>query len=64
MPLLDGKNDKAAIVEKLTVIAQSGALNVQKDGLTINDAKEINTALTSVIDQAVANVARMALLVA
>jgi methyltransferase-like protein/cyclopropane fatty-acyl-phospholipid synthase-like methyltransferase len=64
VPLLDGKNDKAAIVEKLTAIAQSGALNVQKDGLTIYDAKEINTALTSVIDQAVANVARMALLVA
>ena len=64
VPLLDGKNDKAALVEKLTTIAQTGALNVQKDGLTIYDAKEIHTALTSIIDQAVANVARMALLVA
>ena len=64
VPLLDGKNDRSQLVEKLTTIAQTGALNVQKDGLTIYDAKEIHTALTSIIDQAVANVARMALLVA
>ena len=64
VPLLDGKNDKAAIVEKLTAIAQTGSLNVQKDGLTIYDEKDLRSALTSIIDQAVANVARMALLVA
>jgi len=64
VPLLDGKHDKAAIVEKLTVVAQSGSLNVQKDGLTLYDAKEIKIALDSIIDQAVANVARLALLVA
>lgn len=64
VPLLDGKNDKAAIVEKLTVVAQTGALNVQKDGLTLYDAKEIKIALDSIIDQAVANVARLALLIA
>ncbi|MGL6076348.1 MAG: methyltransferase regulatory domain-containing protein [Fimbriiglobus sp.] len=64
VPLLDGKNDKAAIVEKLAAVAQTGALNVQKDGVTIYEPKELHTALTSIIDQAIANVARMALLVA
>lgn len=63
VPLLDGTNDRAAIVDKLTAVAQTGALNVQKDGLTIYDPKEIKQALSSVIDQALSNVARMAILV-
>ena len=63
VPLLDGKHDKAALVEKLTVIAQSGALNVQRDGLTLYDANEIQQALNAIIEQAIGNVARMALLV-
>jgi methyltransferase-like protein/SAM-dependent methyltransferase len=64
VPLLDGKHDKHAIVEKLTEVAKTGALNIQKDGVTIYDAKDIKGALDSIIDQAIANVARMALLVA
>jgi len=63
IPLLDGTNERPALVEKLTKIAQGGQLNVQKDGLTLYDPKEITTALTSVIDPALQNVARMALLV-
>ena len=63
VPLLDGSNDRTTLIDKLTVVAQSGSLNVQKDGLTLYDAKEIRTALTSIMDQALANVARMALLV-
>jgi len=63
VPLLDGTNDRPTLVEKLTKIAASGQLNVQKDGLTLYDPKEITTALTSVIDPALQNVARMALLV-
>jgi len=63
VPLLDGTNDRATLVEKLTAVALTGSLNVQRDGLTLYDAGEITTALTSVIDQALANVARMALLV-
>jgi methyltransferase-like protein/SAM-dependent methyltransferase len=64
VPLLDGTRDKSALVEELTKVAQSGALNVQKDGVTIYEPKEIGTALNSVMDQALANVARMALLTA
>jgi methyltransferase-like protein/2-polyprenyl-3-methyl-5-hydroxy-6-metoxy-1,4-benzoquinol methylase len=64
VPLLDGTRDKPAIVAELTKVAQSGSLNVQKDGVTIYEPKEISGALTSVMDQALANVARMALLTA
>ncbi len=64
VPLLDGTRDKAAIVVELIKVAQTGALNVQKDGLTITEPAEIEQALTSVMDQALANVARMALLTA
>ncbi len=63
LPMLDGTNDRAALVEKLTQAAQAGALNVQKDGTTLSDPKDIKQALESVMDQALANVARMALLV-
>jgi methyltransferase-like protein/cyclopropane fatty-acyl-phospholipid synthase-like methyltransferase len=63
IPMLDGTNDRDTLVEKLTQVAASGALNVQKDGLTIYDPKEIRAALKSVIDPALVNVARLALLV-
>ncbi|MFO0846946.1 MAG: class I SAM-dependent methyltransferase [Gemmataceae bacterium] len=63
VPLLDGTKDKAALVAELTKVAQTGALTVQKDGLTIYDPKEIVSALESVMDQAMANIARLALLV-
>jgi methyltransferase-like protein/cyclopropane fatty-acyl-phospholipid synthase-like methyltransferase len=63
VPLLDGTNDRDALVEKLTQVAQAGSLNVQKDGLTLSDPKDVRTALKSVIDPALANVARLALLV-
>jgi methyltransferase-like protein/cyclopropane fatty-acyl-phospholipid synthase-like methyltransferase len=63
LPLLDGTNDRDALVEKLTQVAASGALNVQKDGLTLYEPKEIRAALKSVIDPALANVARLALLI-
>ena len=63
VPLLDGTNDRDTLVEKLTQVAQTGALNVQKDGMTLYDPKEVQAALKSVIDPALANVARMALLV-
>ncbi len=64
IPLLDGTNDRAALVEKLTKVAQTGALNVQRDGLTLYDAKEISHALTSIMDHALTNVGRIGVLVA
>jgi methyltransferase-like protein/cyclopropane fatty-acyl-phospholipid synthase-like methyltransferase len=64
IPLLDGTNDRAAIVDKLTQVALSGSLNVQKDNITLYDPKEIKEALNSVINQALQNVANQALLIA
>jgi methyltransferase-like protein/SAM-dependent methyltransferase len=63
VPLLDGSNGKDAIIEGLAKVALSGMLNVQKDNITLSDPKDIKTALTSVIDQALQNVANQALLV-
>ncbi|HET6574632.1 MAG TPA: class I SAM-dependent methyltransferase [Fimbriiglobus sp.] len=63
VPMLDGTNDRTALVEKLAQAAQTGALNVQKDGMTLYDPEAVRAALTSVIDPALANVARLALLV-
>lgn len=63
VPLLDGAHDRAMITDKLTVVAQAGALTIQKDGQPLTDAEQIKAALGSVLDQALANVAKMALLV-
>lgn len=62
IPLLDGNHDKAAIVDKLANVALSGSLNVQKDNITLYDPAEIKTALNSVIEQALQNVANQALM--
>lgn len=62
IPTLDGKHDKAAIVEKLASVALSGQLNVQRDNITLYDPAEIKKALDSVIDQALQNVANQALM--
>lgn len=63
LPLLDGTNDRAAIVDRLTQVALGGSLNVQKDGITLYDPQQIRAALTSVIEPALQNVASQALLV-
>jgi len=39
-------------VDKLSAVAVSGAMNVQKDNITLFEPGEIKTALNSVIDQA------------
>jgi methyltransferase-like protein/cyclopropane fatty-acyl-phospholipid synthase-like methyltransferase len=62
IPLLDGENTKDKIIEGLAAVSASGQLNVQKDNITLSDPKEIRTALTSVIDQALQKVADQALL--
>lgn len=64
IPLLDGTNDRKALAEKLTDIAKSGALNIQKDSVPLYDPKDIRHAIESVIDQALQNVGRMAILTA
>jgi methyltransferase-like protein len=62
IPLLDGSNDRAGIAEKLTAVAQRGEMNVQKDGAVLTDPKDVKLAITSILDQALQNVANQGLL--
>ncbi len=64
IPLLDGTNDRSAIADKLTEIAKKGGMNVQKDGNSLTDPKDIRQAITSILDQALLNVAAQGLMVA
>ena len=63
IPMLDGTNDRAALVDKLTEVALAGQINVRKEEQPLTDAADIKAALASIIDQALANVARMSVLV-
>lgn len=63
IPILDGTNDRGAIVDKLAKVALTGVLNVQKDGKPLDDPKEIREAIDSIIEKALQNVARMGVLV-
>jgi methyltransferase-like protein len=64
IPLLDGTNDKAALVEKLAEITQKGLLTVQREGVTIYDAVDIRQALQGIIDPCLNGIAHNGLLVA
>ncbi|MEO2089094.1 MAG: class I SAM-dependent methyltransferase [Gemmataceae bacterium] len=63
IPLLDGTNDRAALVEKLTQVAVSGVVTVRKEEGVLTDPAAIKEALGSILDQVLGNVARMAVLV-
>jgi methyltransferase-like protein/2-polyprenyl-3-methyl-5-hydroxy-6-metoxy-1,4-benzoquinol methylase len=63
IPLLDGTNDRASLITKLTEIARTGAMNVRREELTLSEPAEIRAALESIIDQALNNVAKLAVLV-
>jgi len=62
VPMLDGKTDKAKLVEQLADVAVAGNLSVRRAETELKDRGEITTALNSIIDQALANIARMAIL--
>jgi methyltransferase-like protein/SAM-dependent methyltransferase len=63
IPLMDGKTAKPEIVEKLADVASRGLINVQKDGMTLHDPKDVKEAIKSIIDQAIQNVANQGLVV-
>jgi len=60
---LDGTNDINAITDKLTTIAQTGAIHVNKEGQPLTDPAAVRDALASTLEQALGNIARMAVLV-
>jgi methyltransferase-like protein len=63
IPLLDGTNDRAALVEKLTQVALTGVVTVRKEEGVLTDPAQIKEALGSILDQVLGNVSRMAVLV-
>jgi methyltransferase-like protein/SAM-dependent methyltransferase len=63
LPLLDGTRDRPTLVNELTELALSGALTVRRENTPITDRDGIHAALTSIIDEALAKVAGMAVLV-
>ena len=64
IPLLDGKHSREQIIDKLTAAAASGLINVQKDGISLQDPKDIKAAIGSILEQALNNVGGQALLIA
>ena len=63
IPLLDGANDRPALVEKLTLVAEAGGITVRQHDVALTDPVQIRKALESIIDTALSNVARMGILV-
>jgi methyltransferase-like protein/SAM-dependent methyltransferase len=62
LPLLDGTRDRAAILNDLVAKSLAGDLKVAKDGQPITAEAEIRTALQSVLDPAMNNLAVQSLL--
>jgi methyltransferase-like protein len=62
IPMLDGTNDRPALVDKLTAVALSGALTVRKDDVPLTGKAEVHTALGMIIDEALGKLAKMAVL--
>jgi methyltransferase-like protein len=63
IPLLDGVNDRTIILERLTKDAIDNILTVQRDGQPLTDAASIREALDASLPHALANLARMGVLI-
>lgn len=63
IPLLDGTRDRPTLVNQLTDVALSGALTVRRENTPITDREGVHAALASIIDEALARVAGMGVLV-
>ncbi|HEY1186357.1 MAG TPA: class I SAM-dependent methyltransferase [Gemmata sp.] len=63
LPLLDGTRDRPALVEALTACALGGELTLQRAGQPITDANEVRASVGAVLQGALGELARDALLV-
>ena len=63
VPMLDGTNDRPALVNKLTDVAVGGALTIRKQDTPVTDREGVHAALASIIDEALIKVAGMGVLV-
>ena len=65
LPLLDGQHDRAALLDQMVQMAQSGQLIAQgEDGRPYKDSAKIEQSLAAAIDRALRQLANAALLVA
>ncbi|MDB5310089.1 MAG: hypothetical protein JWO38_4291 [Gemmataceae bacterium] len=63
VPLLDGTRARPVLLDRMIEKVLAGEMNVQKDGRPLSDPAALRTALATVIDQALDNLAGLALLV-
>ncbi|MCI0705359.1 MAG: class I SAM-dependent methyltransferase [Planctomycetia bacterium] len=63
LPLLDGTRDRAALTEVLTGEVTAGRLRLDRDGKPVTDPTDVKATLAAILDQALANIAKQALLV-
>ena len=61
--LLDGTRDEAALLSALTELIQTGGAKLERDGRAITAPDEIKRVLVSELPRALAELARLALLV-
>ena len=64
LPLLDGTRDRAALLDDLAGEVTAGRLRLDRDGQPVRAADDVTATLAAILDQALANIARQALLVA
>jgi methyltransferase-like protein len=63
LPLLDGATDRAAMTDGITASVVAGRLHLSQNGQPVTRAEEVRTALAAILDQALNNIAKQALLV-
>jgi len=63
IPMLDGSNDRPALVTKLTEVAKAGGITVRQHDVPLTDPVQIRAAIESILDTALNNIARMGILV-
>ncbi len=63
IPMLDGTNDRPALIEKLTAAALAGKLTLRRQETPLTDAADITKALKEILDEALNRIAKMAVLV-
>jgi hypothetical protein len=63
LPLLDGTRDRVALADALAASVAAGRLHLAQNGQPVTERSEVRTAVGAILDQALANIARQALLV-
>jgi methyltransferase-like protein len=63
IPLLDGREDRSVLLDKLTEMAVLGELTVQTNGQTLTDPASIRVALEPVLEKALLGYSNGALLI-